>query len=234
MRARRLKGVLYTPYGKFWSLLFILILSFTLALLFLGVIGVAFKKLGLGTIGTLILLSSSFIGSYINIPITRIQTNHPIIRIKYVKVFGVSYHIPTITTGVNEVQIAINIGGAIIPLTASIFLISREPQSLTYTLLATLLVAFVVKRVSQPVRGVGIVTPSLVPPLLAAFSAILLGGEHRHIIAYVSGTLGTLIGADLLNFKEFSRLGSRIISIGGAGTFDGIFLSGIIAVLIAF
>lgn len=136
--------------------------------------------------------------------------------------------------GVNEVLITINIGGAIIPLAASIFLISREPQSLFSALLATVFVAIIVKRVSQPVRGVGIVSPSLVPPLLAAFSAILLGGESRHIVAYVSGTLGTLIGADLLNSKEFSRLGSRIISIGGAGTFDGIFLSGVMAVLIAF
>jgi uncharacterized membrane protein len=201
-------------------------LSFTLALLLLGVIGVAFKKLGLGTIGTLLLLSSCFIGSYINIPITRIQARQPIIRMKYVKVFGISYHVPTIEMGVNEVLITINVGGAIIPLAASIFLISREPQSLFSTLLATLFVAIIVKHVSQPVRGVGIVSPSLVPPLLAAFSAILLGGESRHIVAYVSGTLGTLIGADLLNSKEFSRLGSRIISIGGAGTFNGIFLSG--------
>ncbi|UCH38192.1 MAG: DUF1614 domain-containing protein [Candidatus Bathyarchaeota archaeon] len=209
-------------------------LSLTLALLFLGVIGTAFKKLGLGTLGTLILLSSSLIGSYINIPITSVSANYPIIRLKYVKVFGKSYHIPTIAVGIDKVLIAINIGGAIVPLIASIFLISRKPQSLIYALPATLLVAIVLKRVSRPVKGVGIVTPSLVPPLLAAFSAIALSGEFRHIIAYVSGTLGTLIGADLLNFKKFPQLGSSIISIGGAGTFDGIFLSGIIAVLIAF
>ena len=51
-------------------------------------------------------------------------------------------------------------------------------------------------------------------------------------IAYISGTLGTLIGADLLNLRRLRNLGARMASIGGAGTFDGVFLSGIIAVLL--
>jgi len=51
------------------------------------------------------------------------------------------------------------------------------------------------------------------------------------VIAYVSGTLGTLIGADLLNLKRLGELGAPVASIGGAGTFDGVFLSGIIAAL---
>jgi uncharacterized membrane protein len=50
----------------------------------------------------------------------------------------------------------------------------------------------------------------------------------------VSGTLGTLIGADLLNFNKILKIGAPVISIGGAGTFDGIFLAGIMGVLIAF
>ena len=53
------------------------------------------------------------------------------------------------------------------------------------------------------------------------------------IIAYVSGTLGTLIGADLLNLHHIAELGAPMASIGGAGTFDGIFLTGIIAALLA-
>ncbi len=46
-------------------------------------------------------------------------------------------------------------------------------------------------------------------------------------------TLGSLIGADLLNLKKIPELGTPIASIGGAGTFDGIFLTGIISVLLA-
>ncbi len=47
-------------------------------------------------------------------------------------------------------------------------------------------------------------------------------------------TMGTLIGADLLKLREISQMGAPVASIGGAGTFDAIFLSGIIAVLLSY
>ena len=53
------------------------------------------------------------------------------------------------------------------------------------------------------------------------------------MIAYVSGSLGTLIGADLLNLHRIAYLGAPVASIGGAGTFDGVFLTGIVAILLA-
>jgi uncharacterized membrane protein len=53
------------------------------------------------------------------------------------------------------------------------------------------------------------------------------------MVAYISGTLGVLIGADLLHLRHLAALRSPVVSIGGAGTFDGIFLTGIIAVLLA-
>ena len=52
-------------------------------------------------------------------------------------------------------------------------------------------------------------------------------------VASVSGSLGTLIGADLLNLGRIQGLGAPVMSIGGAGTFDGIFLTGIMAVRLA-
>jgi uncharacterized membrane protein len=42
-----------------------------------------------------------------------------------------------------------------------------------------------------------------------------------------------MIGADLLNLGSIHGLGAPVASIGGAGTFDSIFLIGIVAVLIA-
>jgi uncharacterized membrane protein len=87
--------------------------------------------------------------------------------------------------------------------------------------------------VARPVRGVGVVTPVFISPLVAAVSAILLSPAHPVIVAYVAGTLGTLIGADLLNLGKIPALGAPVASIGGAGTFDGVFLTGIIAALIA-
>ena len=52
-------------------------------------------------------------------------------------------------------------------------------------------------------------------------------------LAYISGSMGTLIGADLTNLDKVQGLGAPVASIGGAGTFDGIFLTGILAVLLA-
>jgi uncharacterized membrane protein len=86
---------------------------------------------------------------------------------------------------------------------------------------------------SQPVPGMGIAMPMLVPPLIAALIGLVLGGDTAPQLAYVSGTMGVLIGADLLRFRDISRLGAPIASIGGAGTFDGIFLTGIFAALLA-
>jgi uncharacterized membrane protein len=57
-----------------------------------------------------------------------------------------------------------------------------------------------------------------------------LNRVHR-VLAYVSGTLGTLIGTDL-TILGVVELGAPVVSIGGAGTFDGVFLSGLIAVLL--
>jgi len=56
--------------------------------------------------------------------------------------------------------------------------------------------------------------------------------QYIFLIAYAGGTLGTLIGADILNLDKIRDLGAPVASIGGAGTFDGVFLSGLIAVLL--
>jgi len=71
------------------------------------------------------------------------------------------------------------------------------------------------------------------PPIAAALAALVLAPAHPQTVAYVSGVLGTLIGADLSNLQVIKKLGAPVASIGGAGTFDGVFLSGIIAVLLA-
>ena len=73
----------------------------------------------------------------------------------------------------------------------------------------------------------------LVGPISAAIVGLVISPEHSAPLAYISGTLGVLIGADLLHMKDISRLGTPYASIGGAGTFDGIFITGIVAALLA-
>jgi uncharacterized membrane protein len=86
---------------------------------------------------------------------------------------------------------------------------------------------------SRPIPGLGIAMPIFVAPVAAALAAILLGGEESPALAYISGSLGVLIGADLLRLWDIPRLGAPIASIGGAGTFDGIFVTGLLAVLLS-
>jgi len=83
------------------------------------------------------------------------------------------------------------------------------------------------------VQGVGIAVPIFVPPVVTALVAVLIARQHAAVLAYAGGSLGTLIGADLLNLGVVRGLGAPVASIGGAGTFDGIFLTGIVAVLLA-
>jgi uncharacterized membrane protein len=79
----------------------------------------------------------------------------------------------------------------------------------------------------------GIATPTFIPPIAATVAAFILMPSQPRTIAYVAGTFGTLIGADLLNLRKIPMLGAPVASISGAGTFDGVFLSGIIGVLLA-
>jgi uncharacterized membrane protein len=86
---------------------------------------------------------------------------------------------------------------------------------------------------AKPVEGIGIAMPGLLPPLIAAMSAVLLVPDQAPPVAFVAGVLGPLIGADLLHLRDVSKISTGIASIGGAGTFDGIVLSGIVAAYLA-
>jgi uncharacterized membrane protein len=128
--------------------------------------------------------------------------------------------------------VALNVGGALIPILVSLYLVARTGM-LVRMLIATGVVAAVVHTLAELVPGVGIAVPMIAPPLVAAGVALLLAFRRAPPVAYVAGSMGTLIGADLLNLGRIARLGAPIVSIGGAGTFDGVFLTGILAGLLA-
>jgi uncharacterized membrane protein len=121
-----------------------------------------------------------------------------------------------------------------VPILIAAYLLVHQPEIVVQAVLGTAIVGLVVNRSARPIRGMGIATPIFVPPIVAALAGLLLGGGgHAAPIAYISGVLGTLIGADLANIGKLGDLGAPVASIGGAGTFDGIFLTGIVAVLLA-
>jgi uncharacterized membrane protein len=209
---------------------FFLILIVLFFLVSLGLIGIAFRRLGFPPEYSILLLFLSLLGSHINIPIRRIESQVPVISGAVIDFYGLRYIIPPVKVKRRTV-IAINIGGAVIPVIISVFLMLRA--NLAEVIFGVAVMSILIHMIARPVKGLGIAVPALLPPLMSATVALLLSPQNAPIIAYISGTLGSLIGADLLNLEKIPELGTPVASIGGAGTFDGIFLTGIISVLLA-
>ena len=223
----------FAPFLIFYAIVFFLILAFFFILLEIHVINYAFVTLGLPPELAFAALLVSLVGSYINIPLTRVANSqsHPA---EVVRSFGIRYRVPA-RYATDSTVIALNVGGAIVPVLISIYLLTQMPAIIVPALIGVAIVTVIVHRFAIPVPGMGIATPMLIPPIVAALCGYFLGSSqhHRDAVAFISGVIGTLIGADLLNLRNLRDLGAPVASIGGAGTFDGIFLTGIVAVLLA-
>lgn len=223
----------FAPFLAFYAIVFFLVLAFFFILLEIHVINYAFVTIGLPPELAFTALLVSLVGSYINIPITRVANGQPHPG-EVVRSFGVRYRVPTrYATG--STIVAVNVGGAVVPVLISVYLLTQMPAIIMPALIGVAIVTAIVHRFAMPVPGMGIATPMLIPPIVAALCGYFLGASqhHRDAVAFISGVLGTLIGADLLNLRNLRHLGAPVASIGGAGTFDGIFLTGIVAVLLA-
>jgi uncharacterized membrane protein len=222
----------YFPHKNWVYVLAGLVVLAILVLIFSGLITFTFSAAGDASIA--IILVGSLLGSSINIPLYRIESNQPLVREEYVRWMGINYRIPRVSAQETYTEVEVNVGGALIPAGMSVFLLTISSLNIVlYSLIGVLVVSIVTHLVARPVRGVGIETPTFVPPLAAAVAAVILSPSNPAVVAYVSGTFGALIGADLLNLGKIPDLGAPVASIGGAGTFDGVFVTGIVAVLLA-
>ena len=230
--------IFYNPFQLIFTLILALIIGFSVSILFFGLASTAFARIGFSWSDAFLLLFLCLLGSNVNIPVRTVETETPMENQKYVKVFGITYRVPYKQTLKTKTTIAVNMGGAVIPTLVSLYLLGMFPGAISYSISAIVFVSVVTKLVARPVKGVGIVSPALIPPLAAALgSSILISASQAHhdllfVTAYVSGTMGTLIGSDLLNLQAITKIGAPVVSIGGAGTFDGVFLAGVIAVLL--
>lgn len=196
----------------------------------LGILRVTFHKLGLAGDSAALLLMVTLFGSMLNLPLFTVPTDpveqekrlHDIPRmlLKRIKV------IPGRTV------IAVNVGGCVVPLAFSLYLFNHSQPDVLHVIAAAAAVAMVSYGISFSVPKVGIAMPILIAPVAAAMVALALDPEQAPALAYIGGTLGVLIGADILRLKDIGKLGEPVASIGGAGSFDGIFVTGIVAVLL--
>jgi uncharacterized membrane protein len=213
----------------FFSILLVL-LAGLIILIQLRILRYAYMKLGVGPGAALFLLFGSLIGSYFNLPIT-VLPGKPVMAGQIVEFYGMRYVVPTVVSWGGTV-LAVNVGGAVIPTLMSIYLLIRY-QLWLKAAIATAVIAVVIHSMATPVPGIGIAVPVFAPVVITAILAFILSREYAAPLAYIGGSMGTLIGADLLNLDKIGDLGAPVASIGGAGTFDGIFLTGILAVLLA-
>ena len=211
----------------------LLLLGALVALAFLALLRVlqfAYSQLGIAPGYFFTWLFLSLAGSYVNLPIMRFAPEQ-VTRLEEIPFYGVPYVIPAVETWPGTI-LAVNVGGAIIPVLLSLVLIAKNRlwRNAAWGVVVVSLACYVL---AEPVPGLGIAIPVFYPPVIAATVALLLSRRYAAPLAYACGSLGTLIGADLMNLGRIRGLGAPVMSIGGAGTFDGIFVVGLIAVLLA-
>lgn len=217
-------------------LLLFFVLLVMLPFVFGQVFASALVKLKLDPTTALLVVIGIFLGSPINIPVKRISRTESV-PADPLAVFGLSRWWPAFQQVRRETVIAVNVGGCLIPValaiyeTAHVILAGRQP-------LSGLLLAIFINTVAcywsaKPIEGIGIAMPGLFPPLLATVCALSFVPDQAPPVAFVAGVLGPLLGADLLHLRDIEKIATGIASIGGAGTFDGIVLSGIVAAYLA-
>lgn len=224
------------PVSNRASMLVTVLMVIALPLLLWPLFINSLQKLHLSPQWALGLTIAIILGGLINIPLVRIVRERPVWS-HPLAVYALDSAIPNWLVHRRDTIIAVNVGGCIIPVIIAIyqlsFLAPLGAEPMWGAALATLIVTFVSYAVATPVAGVGIVMPGFVAPITAALAALIITPEHAPNVAFVAGVLGTLIGADFLHINDFIKTPVGVASIGGAGTFDGIVLAGILATFLA-
>jgi uncharacterized membrane protein len=220
-------------------LLFVGLIIVLIPLLILGVIGAAFTKLGFSWIAAIAVVLLMLFGSYVNIPVYTIKRDMIRVSPDTTSVYGADP--PWSPAPVWDTLISINLGGAILPVCISLYLLYQAVLITGTSLLVPVgagivLVALITFVATRPVPGVGLRVPLIIPALAALLMGMLLfggAGIPATVLAFVSGTTGTLLGGNIAQLHRIKDLEVPDMSIGGAGTFGAIFICCILPALIA-
>jgi len=212
------------------SAVLVVLLPLVFGQIMLGALG----RLHLAPATAVALMIAIVVGGFVNIPVRRIVHDHDVVVHPFAA-FGVGF--PRLQRIRRDTVIAVNLGGCVIPSALVFYELSRLDAAgdggLRVAVLAAAVNTAVCYLTARPVPGVGITMPGLLSALVAAGTALVLAPAEAAPVAYVAGVAGPLIGADLLHLRDFAHKSAGVVSIGGAGTFDGIVLSGIVAAYLA-
>src|SRR6201987_4618864 len=189
----------YLPLTPALFSILVLLFGVLIILIQLRILRYAYMRLGVGPGAALLLLFGSLVGSYFNIPLT-ILPGQTVRSGEIVDFFGMRYVVPLVTAYPGTV-LAVNVGGAVIPTLMSTYLILRY-QLWVKAMIAVVVIAIVIHASATPVQGVGIAVPVFAPVITTAILAFILSREYAAPLAYIGGSMGTLIGADLMNLEK--------------------------------
>lgn len=212
-------------------MIFFLISLFFVAMLQIHLFEIAFIKLGLTPEVASFLLLGTLLGSGINLPLYSLPTKES----GHLVIFPDRKPVWEIFQPAREgkIVIAVNVGGCLIPVGLCLYFISLQLIDPIKIIAGILAITALSYQFSRIIPGLGVGMPIFLAPLTSVLAALVLDPEHAAHLAYISGVFGVLIGADMLRLNTIATLGTPVAAIGGAGTFDGIFMTGIIAALLA-
>ncbi len=233
--------------GILGALFLIFLAPLLVAFVLPGALTEALSPLGITWLAPamLLLLALSPILGYLNLVVARRRSIVEVLEVEYVVIFGLPVPVARPRLAAAESLIALNVGGALVPLfLASTMTWAAASLPRSWDLIAaiaatTAIVMALTYRTSRVIGGVGVVVPAFMPPLAALISSMAMAiplGLQAYVpaISYAGAVYGTILGADVLNiWRRGDALSAWLISIGGAGTFDGIFVSGILSMLLS-
>jgi len=221
----------YLPLSPAVFSLLVGLLVLLIVLIQVGALRYAYLRLGVSSRVALLLLLASLFGSYLNIPLAELPDQQQLLAGQQIYFFGMRYPVPVVVDWPGTI-IAVNVGGALIPTLMSVYLLARNGLW-GLGLLATACVSLVCYHLAEPVAGLGIALPIFVPAIATAIVALVLSRQYAAILAYGRRQPGHPDWRRFAQPRKYAGSGAPVASIGGAGTFDGIFVTGILAVIIA-
>ena len=193
-------------------MLLILVAPLIIIYLFLRLSETAFEMVGFSHWHATLAVFGSILGSLVDFQLI----SAPISSYPDWYVSLMSLTSQDVSTSFHPLYLAVNLGGCIIPLLVSAHLLLRGQAGLKKAMLGMAVVAGITYWAAEAIPGEGIALPVWLSPLLVAAMGLLLAGGFRRALP-----------------PELHQARPLVLSIGGAGVFDGIFLTGIIAVLLA-
>ncbi|MDY6958269.1 MAG: DUF1614 domain-containing protein [Halobacteriota archaeon] len=225
-----MRGILNRPdIGNFVFYIFLLIPIFILS--YEGELGDGFY---LAPTTLFIWITAMLCLSVVEIPVYKFKTKKPDYSPEEQKLLEEIYAVPVAEelregTAAYMSSVTLNVGGSILPIILSFYLLAVGPM---IEILVILLIMVVITYVFSTIRdGIGVVVPSYIGLLVVPLAFVLV--EDAAPVIFITGVCGILLGiiTKLLSMEEEN--GSAYFNIGGSGNFNAIFITIILSVLLS-